>query len=281
MCTQVLDSEPRILAHDDQLHCFTGLFVWHADSRCFKNARMQGNHILDFVRIHVEAGDQDHVLAPVEQEQIPGGIGTGKSTALKLIHALHMPTTGRVLVDGVPAGQIDPAVLRTHVALALQGAELFHGTIRSNITLAQPQACDDAVLQAARLAGAIDWILRLPRGIDTPVRERGAGLSGGQRQSLVLARALLPQPRVLLLDEPTSDMDPGTEQAVVDRLRPWLAGRTTLIVTHRPAMLALVDRLIVFENGAKRLDGPKASVLAAMNALLASPKAARSEEKAT
>jgi ATP-binding cassette subfamily C protein LapB len=200
-----------------------------------------------------------------ERVAIVGAIGTGKSSALKLMQALMQPQQGRVLVDGMPVAQVDPALLRRAVRLSLQDADLFHGTIRSNITLADPGAGDDAVMRAAEAAGALSWIARLPRGFDTEVRERGAGLSGGQRQSVALARALLGSPRVLLLDEPTSDMDQRTEALVVERLRASLGDKTFVLVTHRPALIDLVDRLIVLDGGKKLLDGPKASVIAALS----------------
>jgi ATP-binding cassette subfamily C protein LapB len=146
----------------------------------------------------------------------------------------------------------------------LQDAELFHGTIRSNVTLGDPGASDVEVLSAVEAAGALHWIARLPRGLDTEVRERGAGLSGGQQQAVTLARAMLGNPRLLLLDEPTSGMDPRTERLVVSHLRQWLGNRTLILVTHRPAVLDLVDRLIVFEDGNKLLDGPKPAVLSAL-----------------
>ncbi len=217
--------------------------------------------------------DVSFSIAPGERVGLVGGIGTGKSTMLKLVHALQRPSSGRVLIDDIPATQLDPAVLRANVGLALQQAELFHGTIRSNITLADPSVDDDALVEAARVSGALDWIIRQPKGLETVVRERGIGLSGGQRQTIVLARALLRKPRILLLDEPTSDLDPRTEQLVVERLKPWLEARTCLIVTHRPAMLALVDRLIVMDGGRKRLDGPKATVMAALAASANAPAA--------
>lgn len=210
--------------------------------------------------------DVSFSIAPGERIGLVGGIGTGKSTVLRLIHGLAVPQAGRVLIDGIPTTQLDPAVLRSHVGLSLQQAELFHGTIRSNIALADPGIDDASVIEAARAAGALEWIVRLPKGFDTPVHERGAGLSGGQRQTIVLARVLLRRPRVVLLDEPTSDLDPHSEQLVVERLRAWLEGRTAIIVTHRPAILALVDRLIVLDGGQKRLDGPRAAVLAALGA---------------
>ncbi len=218
-------------------------------------------------------------IAPGERVGLIGGIGSGKTTILKLVHGLRQPDDGRILIDGIPVSQLDPAVLRTGVGLALQQADLFHGTIRSNITLGDPGVDEAALLEAATVAGALDWIVRLPRGLETAVRERGAGLSGGQRQTIVLARALLRRPRVLLLDEPTSDLDPRTEQIVVDRMKPWLEGRTALIVTHRTAMLALVDRLIVIEGGRKRLDGPKAAVLASLAAATSLTGTAKAETK--
>ena len=208
-------------------------------------------------------------IKPGEHVGLVGAIGSGKTTLLKMIHAVHLPTAGRVLVDGVPVHQIDPAVLRSSISLALQGADLFHGTIRSNIALAEPGAPDEEVIWAARAAGALDWIVRLPRGFDTPVRERGAGLSGGQRQSVALARALFRRPRVVLLDEPTSDMDLGTEQHVVQSLAAALQGRTLVAVSHRPAVLALVDRLIVMDAGRIMLDGPKDDVLRKLEAVTA------------
>lgn len=221
--------------------------------------------VLDGVSFSLEPGDRAALV---------GGIGTGKSTILRLAQALREPQAGRVMLDGVPASHLDPAILRSRIGLALQGGEIFSGTLRSNILL-QLTANDEALIEAARIAGALGWIARLPRGFDTQVGERGAGLSGGQRQTLLLARLIVRDPQVVLLDEPTSDLDPRTEQMVVEHLARWLEGRTALIVTHRPAMLALVDRLIVLEAGKVRFDGPKTGVLAAMAAAngLASAKA--------
>ncbi len=211
--------------------------------------------------------DVSFAVAPGERIGLIGAIGSGKTTLLKLIHAVHLPASGRVLLDGIPAHQMDPALLRANIGLALQDADLFHGTIRSNIAMAVPGAGDQDVLAAARAAGALEWILRMPKGFDTPVRERGAGLSGGQRQSVALARALFRNPRIVLLDEPTSDMDIAAEQHVVRTLDSFLKGRTLIAISHRPAVLALVERLIVLENGRKILDGPKGEVLSQLKAL--------------
>jgi ATP-binding cassette subfamily C protein LapB len=205
--------------------------------------------------------DFDLRIAPGERVALLGGIGSGKTTALKLVHGLYLPTSGRVLVDGISVSQIEPSLLRANVGLLLQGGELFHGTIRENIMLSDSGASEDAVLQAARTAGALEWIGRMPQGFDTQLRERGHGLSGGQRQGIALARSLLRKPRILLLDEPTSEMDGRTERIVIQRLMAALAGRTLLLVTHRPVLLDLVDRIVVVENGRKIEDGPKEYVL--------------------
>lgn len=200
-------------------------------------------------------------LAPGERVAMVGAVGSGKSSALRLIQGHFAPTDGRVLVDGLPVGSIDPAILRRAVALLPQAPELFRGTIRSNIALAHQGASDAAVIAAAEAAGALSFIQRLPKGFDSAIGERGAGLSGGQRQLVALARALMGSPSVLLLDEPTSDMDGRTEAQVIERLGRYVRGKTLVFVTHRPALLELADRIIVFEAGRVFLDGPKAEVL--------------------
>lgn len=205
-------------------------------------------------------------ISPGEHVAFLGSIGSGKTTALKLVQGLYKPDRGRVLIDQVAVSQIEPAQVRRHVGLLLQGADLFHGSIRENITLGAPGIADDAVLRAARTAGALEWIGRLPQGFDTIVRERGVGLSGGQRQSVALARSLVLQPDILLLDEPTSDMDGRTERRVLERLAQTTAGKTVLVVTHRPALLELVQRIIVMDGGQVVADGPKAEVMSQLQA---------------
>ncbi len=206
------------------------------------------------------------VIRPGEKVAIIGGIGSGKTSLLKLIDGLVAPTAGRVMIDGLPVGHIEPALLRATIGLAMQDAEVFQGTLRDNITMGDPSLSDTRVLEAAKTSLAMTWISRLPKGLDTAVRERGAGLSAGQKQSLTLARALAREPAILLLDEPSSAMDPPSEAQLVERLRADIGQRTLLLVTHRPAMLDLVDRIIVLEGGMKVLDGPKASVIASLRA---------------
>jgi ATP-binding cassette subfamily C protein LapB len=203
-------------------------------------------------------------IAPGERVGIVGPIGTGKSTVLRLVHGLHLPRSGRVLVGGIPTNLADPSALRARIGYAMQQADLFHGTIRSNLAMTTQGASDADLMSAAQAATLADWALRLPKGFDTPVRERGAGLSGGQRQTVALARALVGVPPIVLLDEPTSELDTNSEREVVARLRRDLDGRTVLLVTHRPALLDLVDRLIVIDNGKVHLDGPKGAVLASL-----------------
>ncbi|MEO1206253.1 MAG: type I secretion system permease/ATPase [Pseudomonadota bacterium] len=205
-------------------------------------------------------------IAPGQHTAIIGGIGSGKTTVLKLMQGIHEPTTGRVLIDDVSIAQVEPVLLRRQVALLLQDAVLFHGTLRENIAMADPAMTDETLLQTAQISGAMKWISRLPMGFETPIRERGVGLSGGQRQSLVLARALAADPSVLLLDEPTSEMDGQTERDVIQALKSWANGRTLVVVTHRPALLELARRMIVMDNGQVVEDGPKDGVLESLKA---------------
>ena len=196
-----------------------------------------------------------------ERVALIGTIGCGKSTAVKLMMKLHQPQLGRILINGLAANGIDPQWLRQQAAYVEQQPMLFSGTVRSNLIMHRPH-CDDAdLIKACEDAGALGWIGRLPRGFDTRLGERGAGLSSGQRQSLALARALIGSPALLVMDEPTSDMDGRTEADVVRNLGASLEGRTLILVTHRPALLELVDRLIVFDNGQVMADGPKQQVL--------------------
>lgn len=221
----------------------------------------------------------DLSLKAGEHVAIIGGIGSGKTTALKLIQGLQQPSQGRVLIDDVSVGQIEPSLMRRQVGLLLQDACLFHGTLRENIAMANPTMTDQDLIAAAKLSGALSWISRLPLGFDTAIRERGVGLSGGQRQSVVLARAVSSNPKVLLLDEPTSEMDGRTEQEVIKALKSWSKARTLVIVTHRPAVLELAERLIVMEQGVVVHDGPKSEVLAKLKAL--NEKARTSKPAAT
>jgi ATP-binding cassette, subfamily C, bacterial LapB len=206
------------------------------------------------------------VIRPGERVGLIGRIGSGKTTIEKLVLGLYEPDQGAVLVDGTDLRQIDPADLRRNVGCVLQDVFLFHGTVRDNITLGAPFADDQAVLRAAQVAGVEDFVARHPSGFDLNVGERGESLSGGQRQAVAVARALLLDPPILVLDEPTSAMDNGAENRLKQRLAQILAGKTLVLVTHRASVLSLVDRLIVLDGGKVVADGVKDEVLKALAA---------------
>jgi ATP-binding cassette subfamily C protein LapB len=146
--------------------------------------------------------------------------------------------------------------------LLTQNARLFHGSLRENLTLGAPHASDEQIMTALQTVGAWSFVQRLPTGLDHPVLEGGLGLSGGQRQSLLLARLILRMPRVLLLDEPTAALDEGAEREVIQNLHKLPASHTLIIATHRPAVLDIVDRIMVVDSGSIVIDGPRAAVLA-------------------
>jgi len=178
-----------------------------------------------------------------------GKMGSGKSTMSKLISGILEPTSGSILIDGVDVRQIDPADIRKNIGVMLQDSWLFSGTVRENIQMGFNEYEDSHVLNICKVAGVDDFIGSQPQGYDLEIRERGIGLSGGQRQTINLARSLLHDPRILLLDEPTSSMDQGTEKKVVSSLDEFSKNKTMVIVTHRNPILSLVDRVFVMENG--------------------------------
>lgn len=199
-----------------------------------------------------------------ERVGIIGKLGSGKSTLLRLILNQYAPTTGSVLIDELVNTQLEPLSLRRQIGYVPQDVTLFHGSLRENIELGRVQADDSALLAAIRGSTLDEVLAQLPAGVGTEVGERGERLSGGQRQIVAIARALLTQPRLLLLDEPSSMVDPATEQKLIARLR-MLTGTTIVLVTHRMAMLALVDRLIVMDRGRIVADGPRDEVLKALS----------------
>ncbi|WP_051213017.1 type I secretion system permease/ATPase [Maritalea myrionectae] len=210
--------------------------------------------VLDQVSFKIEEGEKVGII---------GRIGSGKSTMGRLLLKFYEPTEGSVLVDGVSISQYHPAHLRKSIGLVLQDPELFEGTVRENIILGAPQASDEEILEAARKAGVERFVALHPMGFDMPVGERGALVSGGQRQAIALARTLLADPKVLFLDEPSSSMDMATERELVQHLRESLKeDHTVIIATHRQSLLSLVDRLLVIDNGRLIADGPRDEVLA-------------------
>ena len=181
---------------------------------------------------------------------IVGRMGSGKSTFARLAAGLLQPTEGAILIDGVDLRQIDKSDLRRNVGVMLQETWLFSGSLRENIQMGYFEYDDEHLLNVAKLSGVDDFVSGHPSGYDMMLKERGEGLSGGQRQSINLARALLHEPNLLILDEPTSSMDTTTERAVLDRLNAWLQHRSLMVVTHRNSLLRLADRVLVFDKGA-------------------------------
>lgn len=203
-------------------------------------------------------------ILPGERVAILGRIGSGKTTLEKMILGLYRPTSGAVLIDGIDQRQLDPAELRRHIGYVQQDVMLFYGTLRDNITLGSPLADDEDVLRAARLAGMLDFVNQHPQGFDMLVGERGESLSGGQRQSVALARAVINDPPILLLDEPTASMDHSSEEDVKKRFLQYVQGKTVLLVSHRTSLLDLVERIIVMDAGCIVADGPKEQVIQAL-----------------
>lgn len=199
-------------------------------------------------------------IRPGERVAILGRIGSGKSTVARLMLGLYQPRSGTVFLDGIDLRQIDPGDLRRNVGAVLQDIWLFSGTVRENIAIGAMRPRDAEIIEAAKIAGVEDFIRRHPAGYDMMLAERGEGLSGGQKQAITLARALLGRPPILLMDEPTSSMDAQNEAEVIARLKAETAGRTLVVVTHRPSLLELMDRVIVIDQGKVAFDGPKSAM---------------------
>ncbi|MDD5298682.1 MAG: type I secretion system permease/ATPase [Rhodocyclaceae bacterium] len=201
-------------------------------------------------------------IAPGEKVAIIGRLGSGKSTAIKLLLNLYTPEEGSVLLDGIVAQQIDSLRLRRLVGYVPQDLTLFHGSIRDNLIMGAGEVDDATLMEAARIACLDEVLTQLPDGLETQVGERGERLSGGQRQAVGIARALARKPKLLLMDEPSSQMDPASESRFIANLKGALGGTTLVLVTHRMSLLPLVDRLVVMDQGKAVLDGPRDQVLA-------------------
>ena len=203
-------------------------------------------------------------INPGERVAILGKNGSGKSSIVRQITGVYQPTEGAVLVDDTDIRQIRPTDLRANIGAVLQDVCLFSGSIKDNIALGMENVSDADILKAAKIAGVHEYVGAREGGYDQKLMERGEGLSGGQRQSIALARALVSKPTMLLLDEPTSALDSQSEAMLISRLRNATRGRTLLIVTHRMSMVKLVDRIIVLDKGRVVVDGPRDEILAAM-----------------
>lgn len=203
-------------------------------------------------------------IAPGEKVGIIGRSGSGKSSLAKLLVGFYQPDAGTVLIDGIDARQLDVNDIRHNIGYAPQDIHLFNGTLRDNLLTGASYVDEETMIRAATIAGVHEFARRHPSGYNMQVGERGMNLSGGQRQAVALARALLLDPPILLMDEPTSSMDNTSEDLIKKALTPIVSNKTLLLVTHRASLLTLVDRLIILDNGKIIADGPKESV---MNAL--------------
>lgn len=201
------------------------------------------------------------VVQPGEHVAIIGRVGSGKTSIEKLMQGLFEPTEGAVRIDGTDLRQIDPADLRRNMGYVPQDITLFFGSVKDNILMGAPHADDADILRVAELSGTAEFVNRHPLGFDLQVGERGGNLSGGQRQSIAIARALVNDPPFLLMDEPTNSMDHTSEQRLKQNLVDYVKNRTLVLVTHRTSLLDLVDRLIVLDAGRIMADGPKDQVL--------------------
>jgi ATP-binding cassette subfamily C protein LapB len=211
-------------------------------------------------------------IAPGERVGIIGQIGSGKTTVGRLLTGLYEPDEGCILVEGVDLRQYEPADLRRGIGFVLQDIDLVFGKLRDNIALGLPAATDDQILEAARLAGVEQFAASHPLGYDMPIAEGGRSLSGGQKQAIGLARAMIRRPQILFLDEPTAHFDLRSEAEFLERLKVLARGDMTIIVsTHRTSLLALVDRLLVFEQGQLIGDGPRDQIIARLQAAARGP----------
>ena len=192
---------------------------------------------------------------------IIGRSGSGKTTLGRLLLGLYEPQEGAVLVDGTDIRQLEPHDLRRNLGYVSQDPGLFFGSIRENVTFGAPNASDQRILEVAELSGLSEFVNESPAGFDHPVGEKGRYLSGGQRQTVAVARALLLDPPILVMDEPTSGMDVGSEAKLKQNLNKVVAERTLILITHRFSLLDIVDRLIVLDHGRVVADGPKQQVL--------------------
>jgi ATP-binding cassette subfamily C protein LapB len=206
------------------------------------------------------------MIEPGDRVGVIGAVGSGKTTLERLLINLYEPSEGSVQIDGTDVRQIAPGDLRRNVGAVQQSPQLFFGSVRQNITMGHETAPDRAVLRAAELSGVMEFLKDSAAGLDTQVGERGEALSGGQRQAVAIARALLYDPPILILDEPTASMDPASENRLKKRLHEICKTKTTILITHKGTMLGLVDKLILIDRGRLVAYGPKDDVIRKLQA---------------
>lgn len=228
----------------------------------FENAQFRYHH--EDQRIPLRISHLE--IRPGEKIAILGRNGAGKSTLLQALAGGMELVEGDVRLDCLSLSQIDMADLRRNIGFLSQNARLFYGSLRENLTLGAPHASDAQLFEALEISGGATFVKRLAKGLDHPVMEGGNGLSGGQRQSILLARMLLRSPNIVLLDEPSAALDEHTEREFIQRMIPWLGNRTLIVATHRVPILELVERVVVLKEGQLVMDAPKAQALSGSRA---------------
>ena len=208
-----------------------------------------------------------------ERVALIGKVGSGKTTIAKLILGFYQPTSGAILIDGIDTRQIDPADLRRNLGVVMQDVWLMTGTVKHNIAVGGFNPSDEDILEASQIAGVHDFIAPHPDGYGLRLKERGEGLSGGQKQAIAIARALVNRPPILLMDEPTSAMDINGEKILIDKLKRQLITQTIVMITHRASIIDLVDRVIVIDGGKVVAQGPKSDFMKPQNPAPAAPAA--------
>ena len=243
------------LSHDSSLTTPDATESIIFDQVNFAYPNQAGNALVD-VSLNIKAGEKVAIL---------GRIGSGKSTLQKLLLRFFMPGSGQIKLDNIDIQQLSPHELRARMGYVAQDTTLFFGTVRDNIAFGSGHVSDDKILEIAKLCGVTEFTDAHPKGLLMPVAERGTNLSGGQRQTIALARALLNDPPILLMDEPCSAMDSITEQTICARIKNIVSDKTLILITYKPSMLDLVDRLIILEKGKVVANGPKGKVLEALS----------------
>lgn len=228
---------------------------------------------IEFKNVSFEYDDSEHsalkdlsfTVKPGEKVAIIGRIGSGKSTISKLLLHLYEPTSGSILFDGIDIKQIDPADLRKNISYVAQDVTLFKGSVKDNIAYRSTRASDEQMIRASVISGADEFIRKHPQGYEMPIGERGMGLSGGQRQCIGIARALLFESPIVIMDEPTNAMDQLSENRLISNLKSYLEDKTAILITQKNTILPLVDRIIVMNEGGIYLDGPRDQVIAKLS----------------
>ncbi|BDH44640.1 ATP-binding protein [Salmonella enterica subsp. enterica serovar Choleraesuis] len=229
---------------------------------------LAGNYQLEDVGFYYDEEEKVNVLTVSkldikagEKVALLGRNGSGKSTLLQVLAGMQVPQSGTVSLDDISLPHLDPADVRRDMAFLSQSSRLFFGSVRENITMGRPLASDEEIHQALAMSGALEFVRAQKNGLNYLIMEGGFGLSGGQRQALLLARTLITQPNIVLLDEPTAWLDEISEQRLIGQFEQWLGRRTMVVATHRLAILHLVDRIIVLEKGKIIMDGPRDAIL--------------------